>query len=418
MMSVPLHDAYITRNTTMNRTNRDAMASICFIVEWDDGGIHFADCYHAEKVNFWRDLFPVGLYDALMDKSEGDWVELHYESGEFAPPFDPFKAFTINRSQFGHYLASYSVIEPGFGRFYPKGTLNDVDGVFRQNMMPFRCVGIYGHEVRVDFNHPLSQKPLELRVFVDNVCAKDKERGGRCNDWSAVSLSGPGMQARYNQKPTDFFSDDAFVRADTRDDSLFYRKPRFIAHLDDKALREITSLYEMLIPKYGHVLDLMSSWKSHIPEPLNLKSLVGLGLNREELENNSQLTDFVIHDLNANQTLPFSRDTFDAVICTVSVEYLTRPFEVFDDVARVLKPEGYFILTFSNRWFSPKVIKIWQDIHEFERMGLVLEYFLKSEKFKALNTYSIQGLPRPETDNYFPKLLQSDPVFAVWGQKI
>jgi hypothetical protein len=418
MMSVPLQSSTVTRGNHKIRTNRDVLADICFTVEWDDGGIHFADCYYAEKVNFWRDLFPEGLYDKLLDKSEGDGVEVRYGSGEFAPAFDPFKAFTLNRSQFGHYLASYSVIEPRFGRFYPKGILKGVTGVFRQNMIPFRCVGIYGQDVRVDFNHSLSQKSLKLRAILDNVWAKNKERGGKCNDWPTGILSGPGMQARYNQKPTDFFSDDPFVRADTRNDSLFYRMPRLIAHLDDRALQEITSLYGKIVPEGSHVLDLMGSWKSHIPETLNLKSLVGLGLNKGELENNSQLTDFVIHDLNANPTLPFGNDTFDAVICTVSVEYMTRPFEVFEDAARILKPDGYFILTFSNRWFPPKVIKIWQDIHELERIGLVLEYFLKTEKFKDLNTYSIQGLPRPDTDNYFPKLLKADPVLAAWGQRI
>lgn len=401
----------------MNRINRNYMASICFTLEWDNCNVHFSDSYYAERVNFWRDLFPVGLYDELMDKSKGESVELNYESGEFAPAFDLFKAFTLKRSQFVNYISYYSAVEPKLGRFYPKGILKGVTGVFRQNMTPFRCAGIYGEEVRVDCNHPLSQKSLQLRAIIDDLWEKNKERGGRCNDWSLISLNGPGMQSRYNQKPTDFFSDSPFARADTRDDSLFYRMPRLITHLDDTALHKITSLYKRLLPENIHILDLMCSWKSHVPEELNLKSLVGLGLNQEELRKNKQLTDFVLHDLNKNPILPFGNNTFDAVICAVSVEYMTSPFEVFDDVARILKPDGYFILTFSNRWFLPKVVKIWQDIHEFERMGLVIEYFLKSGKYKSLNTWSIQGLSRPETDKYFPRLLQSDPVFAVWGQK-
>jgi SAM-dependent methyltransferase len=96
---------------------------------------------------------------------------------------------------------------------------------------------------------------------------------------------------------------------------------------------------------------------------------------------------------------------------------LVHPFEVFDEVARVLRPDGRFILTFSNRWFAPKAIRVWPELHEFERMGMVLEYFLKSGKYRRLETYSLRGLPRPENDKYFGKLYYSDPVYAVWGRK-
>jgi hypothetical protein len=106
------------------------------------------------------------------------------------------------------------------------------------------------------------------------------------------------------------------------------------------------------------------------------------------------------------------------VICTVSVEYMTRPFEVFLDVARILKPNGHFIHTFSNRWFPPKVISLWQELSEFERMGLVLEYFLRSGFYGSLETYSSRGWPRPETDRYYPDLMTADPVYAVWGRKL
>ena len=109
---------------------------------------------------------------------------------------------------------------------------------------------------------------------------------------------------------------------------------------------------------------------------------------------------------------------FDAVICSVSVEYMTRPFEVFRDVARILKPGGIFIHTFSNRWFPPKAIHLWQELSEFERMGLVLEYFLDSGGYRNLETFSARGWPRPETDRHYPEIMTADPVYAVWGQKI
>ena len=165
------------------------------------------------------------------------------------------------------------------------------------------------------------------------------------------------------------------------------------------------------------VLDLMSSWQSHLPEGLKFARLVGLGLNDSELQKNSRLNERVVQDLNQNPVLPFESASFDAVVCTVSVEYLTNPLAVFNEVARVLRPDGHFIVTFSNRWFPSKAINIWKDLHEFERMGLVLEYFLRSGGFKNLQTYSFRGLPRPHDDKYFPDLIHSDPVYAVWGQK-
>jgi SAM-dependent methyltransferase len=145
--------------------------------------------------------------------------------------------------------------------------------------------------------------------------------------------------------------------------------------------------------------------------------VAGLGLNELELRKNPALTEFRVHDLNHEPTLDFPDGQFDVVVCTVSVEYLTDPDAVFAEVARVLKPGGHFALTFSNRWFETKAIQIWKELHEFERMGLVLEYFRRSGKFHPLRTYSVRGLMRPSHDKYFGRLRYADPVYAVWGEK-
>ncbi|NTV43429.1 MAG: class I SAM-dependent methyltransferase [Syntrophobacteraceae bacterium] len=116
--------------------------------------------------------------------------------------------------------------------------------------------------------------------------------------------------------------------------------------------------------------------------------------------------------------LPFHDNTHHGVVCTVSVEYLTRPFEVFEEINRVLKPGGHFIVTFSDRWFPPKVVRIWREIHEFERIGLVTEYFLASGKYGNIETFSIRGLPRPTDDKHYGERGVSDPVFCVAGAKL
>jgi SAM-dependent methyltransferase len=103
------------------------------------------------------------------------------------------------------------------------------------------------------------------------------------------------------------------------------------------------------------------------------------------------------------------------VICTASIEYLVRPIQVITEVARVTKPGGVFISTFSDRWFPGKEILPWPDMHPFERLGLVLDYYLKTDAFENLHTESIRGLPRPPDDIHIKETVISDPVFAVWG---
>ena len=269
----------------------------------------------------------------------------------------------------------------------------------------------------MDFNHPMAGKHIELEATIRSIREKGTERGGTMRDWSEILGSGPGMQGRWHDRPTDYFSDHPFDRHDNGPDSVFYNRPRLVQHLDATARARITDLYRRLIPTNATVLDLMSSWVSHMSEDLETEKLVGLGMNMKDLDTNKRLTERVVQDLNENPRLPFSSDSFDAVICTVSVEYLIRPVEVFDELARVLRPGGIAVMTFSNRYFPPKAIRIWTELHEFERMGLVMEFFNDTRRFGDIETWSMRGLPRPYDDKYFPEMPYSDPLYAVWGRK-
>ena len=303
---------------------------------------------------------------------------------------------------------------PCQGRFYPKHLLRGYPG----NLTPFRCLGVENGKFTADFNHPLAGKSLTLEVIINEIKQKRAEKGGECQDWLDLLTTGPGIQARSQGVPTDFFADDPFHREDDRNDGIFYEQPRLVSHVDTRTQASIAVLYSRLLKPGMAVLDLMSSWQSHVPQDLELKSLVGLGLNEEELHHNPQLTEQILHDLNRDPALPFPDKQFDAVICNLSVEYLIRPWEVFAEAARVLKPGGLLVQTFSNRWFPPKVIQIWTELHEFERVGLVLEYFLRSRSFGNLKTFSSRGWPRPQTDRYYPQIRLSDPIYAVWGEKL
>lgn len=144
-----------------------------------------------------------------------------------------------------------------------------------------------------------------------------------------------------------------------------------------------------------HVLDLMSSWISHLPDALPGLQITGLGMNAEELAQNTRLSERLVHDLNEQPVLPFTDQQFDAIICTVSVEYLVEPLAVMRELARVLKPGAPLIITFSDRWFPTKAIALWEDLHPFERLALVQEYFRTASGFDRMTTETVRGYPRP-----------------------
>ncbi len=395
----------------MKTITPDSLVPMTFDLRWKSD-----DAAHTERffsqVNLWRDLLPGDLKTELMASAPGDRFDLSLPPGRELPPHDPKKVTELKREQFDEGAAT-----PRYGRFYPKGLLKGLANVFPQNVQPFRCVGVDSSTLKADLNHPLSRRPLELTATVEDVRQKPYDRGGSCEALIECIADGPGMQVRWNGRATDFSGNGVLSREDEAPDERFYAKARKVNHIDDRAIDEISRLYGELTSPGMDVLDLMSAWRSHVPESADLRSLVGLGMNAGEMADNPRLTDHVVHDLNADPRLPFPDGAFDAVLCTVSVEYLTRPETVFRDVGRVLRPEGRFIVTFSNRWFPPKAIRLWTELHDFERMGLVMEYFHRSGAFKDLETLSSRGRPRPASDKYYPQMRLSDPVYAVWGRK-
>lgn len=139
-----------------------------------------------------------------------------------------------------------------------------------------------------------------------------------------------------------FYPED-FKRQDESDDTNFYETPRLVYHIDDPAVAALTKYYAQTFTPGASVLDICSSWVSHFPNDVKLGNRVGLGMNKNELKQNKQLDDFVVQNLNENPIFPFPKDSFDFVTCVVSIDYLTRPLEIFSEINRVLKP-GYSLL--------------------------------------------------------------------------
>jgi len=210
----------------------------------------------------------------------------------------------------------------------------------------------------------------------------------------------------------------AFDRADDAPDGAFYREPRVVPHLDSTALATAERLVESLVTEEEPaVLDLMASWDSHLPRSLKPGRVAGLGLNPAELEANEALTERVVHDLNADPSLPFQDRAFDLVLNVSGVEYLTDPVGVFREVGRVLKPGGLFLVVFTNRWFPPKVVWLWENASERERLELVEEYMIRAGAFDDADCFISMGLPRPRDDRHYDGRVPGDPVFAVFAEK-
>ncbi|MFC1824324.1 class I SAM-dependent methyltransferase [Thermodesulfobacteriota bacterium] len=214
------------------------------------------------------------------------------------------------------------------------------------------------------------------------------------------------------------FEADAFSRLDDSDDRQFYSMDRFVNHLDSVALKTVEKLIgELIVEEHPRILDLMAGWDSHIPAYLQSTQIVGLGLNQNELKNNKALKAFFMHDLNRDPDLPFPDDYFDAVLNTVSVDYMTKPIHVFTEVGRILKPGGLFLVIFSNRMFPEKAIRIWREAGEEERVIYVEEFFNLSCAFENPVHFVSKGKPRPSEDKYADSGLPSDPIYAVYAEK-
>lgn len=356
------------------------------------------------------ETLPAVMSKDLNSFTDESYITHDYIKGKLFNNNNQAQTIVISLEDFIRHPGHNIHIEPRFGRFYP-ATLFKSDKLATTNrMLPLRVIELKHEELLVntshalcDYNTTMTLERHELQQQSKTLLAK------QIPDF----LTGPGMQLRYAGKAIDFFSDDPFQRTDSVIDSEFYCQPRYINHLDEAAQAQLKSVYHDLIPAHSVVLDLMSSINSHIEQEHELTKIVGLGLNKKELEANPQLDERIVHDINQDQRLPFDDASFDIVVCSLSIEYITQPSTLFDEVARILRPGGRFIISFSNRWFPTKAVQVWNNLHDFERIGLVMEYFIASAHFTDINTYSFRGMPRPDNDKHNTPL--SDPIYVVWA---
>jgi hypothetical protein len=196
----------------------------------------------------------------------------------------------------------------------------------------------------------------------------------------------------------------AFSKLDTQDDEIFYEPARLVCHIDDHAIAVLTDLYRQILPAHGVLLDLMSSWVSHLPPEIDYAEIIGHGMNPQELAANPRLSRWFVQNFNRDPQLPFTDASVDAAMMCVSVQYLERPVELLREVARVLRPGGPLAVSFSNRCFWEKAVAVWRALDDDGHARLV-ERYLRHAGFAAIEIHRLAEWIEDE----------QDPMFAVVG---
>lgn len=208
-------------------------------------------------------------------------------------------------------------------------------------------------------------------------------------------------------------------KLDNGNDLEFYSSPRFVTHVDDGFIDQLTDLYRQKLQPHTRIFDLMSSWVSHLPEEMQFSHVEAHGMNQQELAKNPRLNHYFVQNLNETPKLPLADQDFDAVLCTVSVQYLQYPEAIFAEVHRILKPGGIFIVSFSNRMFAQKAISLWRDGSDASHIQLVKSYFQSVPGFSQPEVIANKG--KVAGVSSFLQMLgmaNSDPFYAVMAEKL
>ena len=197
----------------------------------------------------------------------------------------------------------------------------------------------------------------------------------------------------------------AFDKLDAEEDEYFYEPARLVCHIDDGAIAALTGFYRAVLPASGVLLDLMSSWVSHLPPEIDYAEVIGHGMNAEELAANPRLSRWFVQNLNRDPMLPLPGNSIDAAMICVSIQYLQRPVAVLREVARVLQPDAPVVIGFSNRCFWTKAVAVWRALDDAGHAKLV-EHYLRQAGFANIETHRLAEWVEDV----------SDPMIAVAGR--
>ncbi|WP_316899818.1 hypothetical protein [Pseudodesulfovibrio indicus] len=354
----------------MTAFNDNAVGALEFTVTWEQDDAAHEERFLGRKVNPVNDVFPRGMREALEGKEPGESVCFTYEPRLCIPRRKESLVLTLGLDRLRQKTVAGEPIIPLVGRFYPQGHINGLLDVYPDTLTPFRLTELDDETFTADRNHPLADVPVTIEARIQYLEPRETGTYGSLTHWrEALCDWGPGMQARLDGEPTDFFHPAFFDRRSELDEA--FRPPR----PDAAALRNLDRLRDRLFPEGTRVLDL---------------------------------------------SLDSERPTgkYDGAVCCCSLEYMDRPVDVLRYVAYFLEPGAPLLLAFTHAFDPDRAIRGWSELHRFERLGLALEYLRMAGFTDDLNTLSIRNDWRDRDDPRFMETKGvSDPVFAAWGRK-
>lgn len=375
----------------MNNKHR---VNIQFDLEWKSSAAKHVDSFFL-LVDLEKDTLPDGFKDEIQKLNIGESYSKKIQAKELlGVGYSSDKVITFDAEMFNQQFKNQSS-PPLLYRFYPSAIAHQGLKTNEKDYTPFRLISKNTDEMIADRNHPLAKYYLTLKAEKVGGCSQTEIAVGKKDITKIITSKGPGMQAPFEFGQSIFFENYPFKIIDADN----HIKPE----MDDKTSQKIKNIYSELLPKHSKILDVMANNQSYLADDYQSGLLVGIGNDEKSLNENKRLNTFSIQNLNDSSRLPFEDNSFDDAICSLSISSLTDPFNVLREIARVVVSNGKFIVTFTDVYNADQTISLWGQLHPFERIQLVLEYFRKSDLFKEINTYS-------------QREIKQHSVYTVWGR--
>ena len=350
--------------------NNNALGAIEFTVAWEKDGLTHEEWFLGRKFNPVNDVFPRSMREALEGKRARESVTMTYAPRMCIPRHRDSLVQTFDLARLRKKTVNGCPVTPLEGRFYPQGHIDGLLDVYPDTLTPFRLIELDDDTFTADRNHPLATIPVTITATIQHLEERATGTYGSLTHWREATCDwGPGMQAMFDDEPTTFFHSGFFDQKDTSDTE--FTPPA----MDETARENLAAIQARFIKPGMRVLDF------------------SLGTTRPQ-------------------------GTYDAAVCTCSVEYMTRPVDILRYVAHFLAPGAPVVIAFTNRSDKERVIRGWTELHEFEWMGLALEYLRAANLFENAGSVSKRNDWRREDD---PRFIEtkgvSDPVYVVYGHK-
>lgn len=392
----------------MSDTTNKKLVDINFTLNWESSFAKHTEVYHLYNVDPYNDDFPLEFGTQVASLKVGESCTETFHSKEvIGEEFDAEKVMSFDSKLFNKSFKG-GLSTPILYRYYPKAIAWQGFNTSERDYSPFRLISINEDKISVDHNHPLAKYYLTLTATIIKEHKYPKKAKAIKDIGKLITSKGPGMQTPFQFGDSVFFDQYPF---DIKEGE-YSAKPRLDAH----AINQIKAFYSEQLSKNSKVLDLMSDQSSYFADDFQTGLVVGIGENEKELASNEKLDTYNVQNINEDVILPYEAHYFDDAICTLSIEYLIDPLEMMYEIYRVVKPGGKFIIVFSDNPAAPKSISLWEQLHSFEKIQLGIDYFLNSEIFHELGTFSNRGERRSKDDPDYLEKPFSDSVYAVWGR--